>query len=67
LRAFPVSYNWRYEAAGELVAYFAHPGGNVTGMSVQQAEIASKRVELLREVVPLVYSGRPVIEPHRSI
>jgi putative tryptophan/tyrosine transport system substrate-binding protein len=38
-------------AAG-LVVDFAHPGGNVTGMSVQQAEIASKRVELLREIVP---------------
>ena len=38
-------------AAG-LVVDFAHPGGNVTGMSVQQAEIGSKRVELLREIVP---------------
>ena len=38
-------------AAG-LVANFAHPGGNVTGMSVQQADIASKRLEVLREIVP---------------
>src|SRR5436190_112283 len=38
-------------AAG-LIADFAHPGGNVTGMSVQQAEIGSKRVELIREIVP---------------
>jgi putative tryptophan/tyrosine transport system substrate-binding protein len=38
-------------AAG-LVANFAHPGGNVTGMSVQQADIASKRLELLRGTVP---------------
>src|SRR5262249_36671025 len=27
-------------------------GGNVTGLSVQQADIAGKRLELLREVVP---------------
>ena len=35
-----------------LVANFSHPGGNATGMSVQQAEVASKRLELLREIVP---------------
>jgi putative ABC transport system substrate-binding protein len=35
-----------------LVANLSRPGGNVTGMSVQQAEIASKRLELLREIVP---------------
>jgi putative ABC transport system substrate-binding protein len=30
----------------------ARPGGNVTGLSLQQADLAGKRVELLREVVP---------------
>jgi putative tryptophan/tyrosine transport system substrate-binding protein len=35
-----------------LVASLAHPGGNVTGLSVQQTELAGKRFELLREVVP---------------
>jgi putative tryptophan/tyrosine transport system substrate-binding protein len=34
-----------------LVASLSHPGGNVTGMSFQQAELASKRLELLREIV----------------
>ena len=34
-----------------LVANLAHPGGNVTGLSVQQTELAGKRLELLREVV----------------
>ena len=29
----------------------ARPGGNVTGLSIQQTDIAAKRVELLREIV----------------
>jgi putative ABC transport system substrate-binding protein len=35
-----------------LVASLARPGGNVTGLSLLQTDSASKRVELLREVVP---------------
>jgi putative tryptophan/tyrosine transport system substrate-binding protein len=35
-----------------LVASLARPGGNVTGLSNQVSEIAGKRVDLLREVVP---------------
>jgi putative tryptophan/tyrosine transport system substrate-binding protein len=35
-----------------LVAALAQPGGNVTGLSIQQTDTAAKRLELLREVVP---------------
>ena len=35
-----------------LVDSLSRPGGNVTGMSLQQAEIAGKRLEFLREIVP---------------
>jgi len=35
-----------------LVANLARPGGNVTGLSLQSNEIAGKRIELLREIVP---------------
>jgi len=38
-----------------LVASLAHPGGNVTGVSNQGSDLASKRLELLREIVPRLH------------
>jgi putative ABC transport system substrate-binding protein len=61
-----------FAAAGDpvdsgLVASLARPGGNLTGLSVQATDLAGKRLELLREVVPglrrlavMVNVGNPV-------
>jgi putative tryptophan/tyrosine transport system substrate-binding protein len=37
---------------GGLVASLSRPGGNVTGLSSQQSDLAGKWLELLREVLP---------------
>lgn len=48
-----------FAAAGDpvgtgLVASLARPGGNVTGLSVEQTDLAGYRLQLLHEVVPAI-------------
>jgi putative ABC transport system substrate-binding protein len=35
-----------------LVANLAHPGGNVTGLSIMLAELSAKRLQVLKEAIP---------------
>jgi len=35
-----------------MVDSLARPGGNVTGVSIQETELAGKRIELLRQILP---------------
>ena len=37
---------------GGLVASLARPGGNITGLSLQAADLAGKGLEILREILP---------------
>jgi len=37
---------------GGLVASLVRPGGNITGLSLQATDLAGKRLEVLREVIP---------------
>jgi len=38
--------------ASGFVQSLSHPGGNVTGLSLQSSEIGTKRLEILREAIP---------------
>jgi putative ABC transport system substrate-binding protein len=56
-----------------LIESLAHPGGNITGMSLALSETAGKRLELLREVVPGLKrvaifgnSGNPMVATERN-
>lgn len=49
--------------ASGFVASLAHPGGNMTGLSQQLVETASKRVDLLREAIPSLRSLAVLANP----
>jgi putative ABC transport system substrate-binding protein len=46
-----------------LVASLAHPGGNITGLSDFNAGLVTKRLELLKDVVPTVSRVAVLLNP----
>ena len=50
--AIPIVFVASDPVGSGLVASLARPGGNVTGLSQQQTDLAGKRVEMLREILP---------------
>jgi putative ABC transport system substrate-binding protein len=54
--AIPIVFALANDPVGSgLVASLSRPGGNVTGLSSQAPDLAGKRLELLREVVPRLH------------
>lgn len=49
----PIVMTWDQDPVGSgFVASLAHPGGNVTGLSILAPEISGKELELLKEIIP---------------
>jgi putative ABC transport system substrate-binding protein len=46
-----------------LIASLAHPGGNVTGTTVLNPELMAKRLELLKEIVPVMTHAAVLLNP----
>jgi ABC-type uncharacterized transport system substrate-binding protein len=50
-----------------LVSNLAQPGGNLTGISFLAAELAAKRMELLRQVVPRITRVAVLVDPTNPV
>jgi len=51
----PIVFAIHSDPVGDgIVESLARPGGNVTGLSIQPQELSSKRLELLRDIIPNV-------------
>jgi putative tryptophan/tyrosine transport system substrate-binding protein len=50
-----------------LVASLNRPGGNVTGVTVFTSQLGSKRVQLLRELLPKANAFALLVNPHNPI
>src|SRR5215831_9765231 len=54
-QTIPIIFTFVADPIGSrFVASLSHPGGNITGFSVIEASMASKSLELLREIAPSI-------------
>lgn len=49
--------------AGRLVDSLNHPGGNATGLSLFSGELGTKRLELMRQIVPSAFVMAILVNP----
>jgi putative ABC transport system substrate-binding protein len=60
----PIVCQWGMDPVQSgLVASLNRPGGNITGVAIQTAELMGKRLELLHEVVPMVTVVAVLVNP----
>jgi putative ABC transport system substrate-binding protein len=52
-----------YPVEEGLVASFAHPGGNITGITLAQSDHVAKQLQLLRDVVPTLVDVAVIWSP----
>lgn len=52
--------------ANGIVNSLARPGGNVTGLSIQPSELSSKRLELLRDIIPNLHRLAALVNSNYS-
>jgi putative ABC transport system substrate-binding protein len=61
-RTIPIVMPFSSDPVGDgLVASLAHPGGNITGLSIMSAELGEKRIQLLKEMFPKVAHAMDVL------
>jgi len=64
----PIVVTLSYDPVGQgLVESPAHPGGNVTGLSLITIDLSGKRLELLKEAVPSLSRVALLIDPTNTI
>jgi putative ABC transport system substrate-binding protein len=62
--AIPIVFQVGFDpVAGGLVASLSHPGGNITGVTNLSAEVAPKRLELMRELIPMASDFGMLVNP----
>jgi putative ABC transport system substrate-binding protein len=61
-RTIPIVMPLSSDPVGDgLVASLAHPGGNITGLSVMSPELGEKRIQLLKEIFPKLSHAMDVL------
>ena len=63
-RTIPIVMSVNDPVEKGLIASFAHPGGNITGVSLLSAELVGKQLELLKEAVPQLARVAVLMNPN---